>query len=222
MLFQTIAIMGIGATAAACLAHWLVAGRKARRFTGPRAVRRYTAWERLVHLALTVGLLAAAVTAFIPAIQGMELRGYLLLLHVAISPIFAVALVPAALRWAEDCRFRKYDRLRCRGGNAPAGKFEASQKLLFWACLLLGLTTVLSAVLQMFSLFGPEGIGALLEVHRYSALLLLMAVMIHSYMTTLAKPGSWQAMVSGKVGADWARHHYPIWAEGSKVEETRQ
>jgi cytochrome b subunit of formate dehydrogenase len=40
-----------------------------------------------------------------------------------------------------------------------------------------------------------------------------MATIVHTYRTTVAKPGTWRALLSGRVSARWARVHHSLWWE---------
>jgi hypothetical protein len=46
----------------------------------------------------------------------------------------------------------------------------------------LALPVILSVVLSMFPLFGTDGQEFLLNLHRYSALLLALVAIVHTYL----------------------------------------
>jgi formate dehydrogenase subunit gamma len=48
-------------------------------------------------------------------------------------------------------------------------------------------------------------------IHRYSSLLLVIFVIVHIYLGTLANPGTWQVLLTGKVSARWAYLHHSLW-----------
>ena len=56
-----------------------------------------------------------------------------------------------------------------------------------------------------------RGQRVLYDAHRWSALLLVLGSVVHLYLGTLANPGTLLAMITGRVSADWAKHHHPIW-----------
>ena len=55
--------------------------------------------------------------------------------------------------------------------------------------ILLALPVILSIVLSMFPLFGTDGQVWLLDLHRYSAVLLVMAILVHTYLTIIHRMG---------------------------------
>lgn len=52
---------------------------------------------------------------------------------------------------------------------------------------------------------------AVLAVHGTSALLLVMIIIGHAYLGTLATPGNWQVLFTGKVSREWAEIHHSEW-----------
>jgi formate dehydrogenase subunit gamma len=222
-LFQLASIVGLGGTVALAAVHYLVfQPRLDPPAAAPRDLKRYSRWERLVHAVTMVGFLVLLVTSFVPALLGRPLRdfGYLLMLHTSASSLFFVGLLAMVLVWAEDCRFKKHDLVwlrQCRccvsGGEGPADRFDLLQKLYFWLAAVLGLALLVSTMLAMVDLFGTAGQEWLYEIHRWTALALAMATIVHAYRTTLAKPGTWRALLSGTVSAAWAKRYHPLWYE---------
>ena len=121
--------------------------------------------------------------------------------------------------WAEDGRFEEHDWKWAShlGGylwkrhDLPAGRFNAGQKAYFWFVGLCSILLVLSGVGRVCPVFGEAGQAVVFDIHRYSALALVLAVIAHFYLGTLANPGTFWAMISGRVGPGWARRHHPIW-----------
>jgi formate dehydrogenase subunit gamma len=220
-LFQLLSIIGLGGTILAVGLHFVAMRprRLAPSAKEPRDVLRLTRWERLVHWALLLTFLTLLVTSFYPALGGQRMSGYLLMLHTSAGAAFAVSLVAMMITWAVAARLEKYDGewLRRRGcvsegpDGIPAGRFDAAEKIYFWAVGILGTTTLLSMMLSMVPVFGTYGQAVLYEVHRYAALLVVMATTVHAYRTTLAKPGTFGALLGGRVSAKWAKYHHAIW-----------
>jgi cytochrome b subunit of formate dehydrogenase len=129
------------------------------------------------------------------------------MVHTAASAAFFVGLVAMGLVWAEDCRFGRND-LR------SAGRFDLAQKCYFWLALGLGLALLGSTMLAMVNIFGQVGQAWMVEIHRWSALGLVMATVAHAYRQTIAKPGTWRALVDGRVSPGWAKHYHPLWGKG--------
>lgn len=57
------------------------------------------------------------------------------------------------------------------------------QKITFWLIVVLALPLILSIISSMFPFFGTHWQELLLDTHRYSALLLALAVIVHTYLT---------------------------------------
>ena len=222
-IFRTVSLVGITAVVVIAIGHYLLFGpRHPELARDKRNLRRFSLAERFIHAATLLSFFTLAVTGFVTAIcLGKPLSGWLWIVHLVAAPVFAVGLAAIALRWAEDCRFESYDRQWAKqfggylGGDrdVPAGRFNGGQKAYFWAIILLGLVSILSGLVRMFPLFDANIQEISYQVHRYSNLFLVMAVIAHIYLGTLANPGTWRVIISGYVSSRWARHHHPIWWE---------
>ena len=219
-------------TVAAIAVHYLAVGPKHRELGNEkRDVRRFSLWERLIHAGTLFTFLALAVTGFASAtVLGGPVLGWWGVVHVAMAPAFAVGVAAITLTWAEDCCFRAYDWEWAKGlggylrGNQdlPAGRFTAEQKARLWGTALLAIVATLSGLGRMFPLLDPTGQRVLYEAHRYSALLLVLSVIVHLYLRSLACPGTLFAMISGKVSSNWAKHHHSVWREGIQQHGTEE
>ena len=218
--FQLYATVGIVAAVLAAAVHYvLVVRRRPHPGLGMRSVLRYNLWQRLVHLALTLSFLVLTATGFYASIGwGGPMSGYLLMVHTIFGAVFAVSVAAMLVTWAAGHAFAPPDSqwLRLGGclsaaGDLPAGRFDAGDKVYFWLAAAAGLATLLSMLLSMTSLFGTTGQALLYDVHRWSALVLVIATIWHVYATTLAKPGALGALVSGRVSRAWAERYHPLW-----------
>ncbi len=136
-------------------------------------------------------------------------------------------------------------------GHPPAKKFNAGQKLIFWAVIVLGTSISVSGLSLLFpfeiTMFGPTfaklndlGIPQLLgfgpieasltpqEEMQYAQLwhsivsFVLMAVIIaHIYIGSVGMEGAFEAMGSGDVDLEWAREHHSIWADEVVSEQNK-
>jgi hypothetical protein len=131
--------------------------------------------RRLVYLLALLCFLISVITSFYPVVVLKEaIYGYWLIMHVVFAPVFVVCLAVLAIMWAGNCSFEKNDRLRL-------------QKICFWLIIILAPLVTLSIVLSMFSLFGTGVQEFLLQLHRYSALLLALIVIVHTYLIIRTK-----------------------------------
>ncbi len=151
--------------------------------------------RKLVYLLALLCFIILLITGFYPVLFLKEhLSGYLLMVHATFAPVFAACLAVLAVMWAHNCRFDKSDWpwlqrfLRRAPVDKPAGtKYQLVRKICFWLIVLLALPVILSIVLGMFPLFGTDGQELLLNLHRYSTLLLAAVAILHTYLTIRTK-----------------------------------
>ena len=133
-----------------------------------------------------------------------------------------------------------------KGVHPPAGKFNAGQKLIFWAVILLGASISVTGLSLLFPfelpMFGktfvilnatglPQlfGFGELNTVlaphqemqfaqlwHALVSVVLLSIVLAHIYIGTVGMEGAYDAMGSGDVEEQWAREHHSLWVDQVK------
>ena len=150
--------------------------------------------KKLVYLLALLCFLVLAVTGFFQRlVLGRSISGYGLMLHATAAPVFAVCLAVIALLWAHHHRFSEGDcpwlqRILKRiirpktAGETLYKSSELLQKISFWLIVLLALPLILSIISSMFPLFGTHWQEVLLNVHRYSALLFALVVIVHTYL----------------------------------------
>ncbi|MFZ0035281.1 MAG: formate dehydrogenase subunit gamma [Sedimentisphaerales bacterium] len=220
-IFRIVSLGGIAAVVVAIVGHYLLFGpRHPELAKDKRDLRRFSLWERVIHIVTLLSFLTLAVTGFAATIYfGKPLSGWLWIVHLAAAPVFAIGLAAIALRWAEDCCFESYDWEWAKrfggylGGDkdVPAGRFNGGQKAFLWTIILLGLVAILSGLVRMFPVFDANIQEIFYQLHRYSSLFLVMTVIAHFYLGTLANPGTWLVIISGYVSSRWAKLHHPIW-----------
>ncbi len=145
--------------------------------TPPRGL---TAWEHVFHTLATAGLVIEAVTGFGPKLVGAELAGWTLLVHMVGAPLFTLGLAGAALQWAGRCRFGRRSEL----APTPLG---LRQKQMFWLMLAIGFVVMLTMLAAMLPVFGADAQETLKEVHNYSTLVLLIAMVPHTIVSWAAR-----------------------------------
>jgi len=99
-------------------------------------------------------------------------------------------------------------------GMPAVGKYNAGQKLVFWAfavSLLLLLVTGFMFWSPWFAHFFPITLRRIaVVVHAASAFVLVISVMTHIYAAIWIK-GTMRAMTRGTVTEGWARLNHPLW-----------
>lgn len=161
-----------------------------------KKLRFSTAVQHLFLPLLLLCVLFMGATGFIPVIfLGRPMAGYTLMLHVAIAPLFSLCAVVMSLIWPYTHRFDAGDwdyvrsmvqrkRSRKRKSNR-AGAFY--RRFLFWLLVILSVPLISSMLFSMYPVFGTVGQDLLLEVHRYCALLYVLAVMGYFYLTVVKR-----------------------------------
>jgi cytochrome b subunit of formate dehydrogenase len=151
--------------------------------------------RKLVLLLAILCFAVLVVTGFAPIIfLGKSITSWWLMIHATFAPIFAACIAALAVLWADKNRFDKnywpwLNRALQRQpkSTTPPEKYELSLKISFWAILILSLPMILSAILGAFPLFGTWWQGALLQLHRYSTLLLSLFAIIYLYLAALTE-----------------------------------
>ena len=151
--------------------------------------------RKLVYLLALLCFCVLAVNGFFAAlVLGRSISGYWIMLQTTAGGVFAVCLAILAVMWASHCRFTGSDwpwlqRLIRRvilpktvGEKTACENSGLGQKITFWLIVVLALPLILSIVSSMFPLFGTHWQELLLDTHRYSALLLALAVIVHTYL----------------------------------------
>lgn len=164
--------------------------------------------------------------------------------HNYVAFAFIAGLILIFILWVAENIPNKYDiqwlaragGMFSKGAHAPAKKFNAGQKILFWLIILggcslaaSGLDLLFSFQMAMFSktfaalnLLGaglPTDLAPIHEMqlasiwHAMVALLMIALILGHIYIGTLGMEGAFDAMGTGEVDVNWAREHHPLWAD---------
>lgn len=151
------------------------------------------ALRKLVFLLALLCFVVLLVTGFVPMFfLGKMITGWWMMIHATAAPVFAGCLAILAVLWADKNRLDKnycpwLNRILNRQSKnaAEPQKFELELKICFWIILFLSLPVILSETLSMFYLFGELGQEVLLQLHRYSTLLLALFAIIYLYLAAL-------------------------------------
>lgn len=200
-MFRILSIIAFTATIGGCLIHFIffrpilcTFGQiKTQQRHGFRAVLDF-----LAKLAYFAGLLCFAVLLFTGFYQkmmsGQTISGYFLMAHATAAPVFITCILYLAVYRADHCRFDKSDWLHLvsiystvKEKHPFNSRFCPSQKATFWLIIILIIPTALSIVSSMFPIFGTEGQEFLLQMHRYTALILSVVIIIHIYLIIIGR-----------------------------------
>ena len=140
--------------------------------------------------------------------------------HNFVSFAFFIGLILIVALWVKDNIPRAVDIewLRQGGGyikskHAPAGRFNAGEKLVFWAALGAGIAVIASGLLLLFPFYGTNiaGMQIAQAVHALVAMLFVALILGHIYIGTLGMEGAFEAMGQGTVDVNWAKEHHSVW-----------
>ena len=194
-MFQVIGILGLLGAVLGVMLH-AVLGKASERTRTRSPLRRGRLWQAFIGLFL-LGLVALAVTGFIAAFGtgAGSLGGWLLWAHTAAAAPFILGLVVVVLWSAERHRLAAPEQTGAHDVNddEAAARPEACtvsdavKNALFWAMAVLGLIVILSIAVCMTPLFAAETQHALITIHRISALLLTMVVIVQVYVAWMLR-----------------------------------
>ena len=152
------------------------------------------ALKKLCYLVAAFCFVVLGFTGFYPLLaRGEHISGYLMMIHATLAPVFAICLAILAVTWASRFRFEKADcpwvqqilrRFTRLQLSAAQGSCKASAivwKATFWLIVALALPLILSIALSMLPLLGTDGQELLLAVHRWTAVVFAVIVIVHTY-----------------------------------------
>ncbi|MCT8159242.1 formate dehydrogenase subunit gamma [Pseudoruegeria sp. SHC-113] len=169
--------------------------------------------------------------------------------HNNVSWAFMIALVMIFVMWVAHNIPNRHDLVwLAKGGglfsknsHPPAKKFNAGQKIIFWAVIVLGVSISLSGLSLLFPFEMPMfaktfdilnamgipqamGMGDLQTAltpqqemqlsqgwHAIVAFVFIGIIFAHIYLGSVGMEGAFDAMGSGEVEAQWAKEHHNLW-----------
>lgn len=203
-----------------------------------RLVDRFGGFERFVHWMTATSFIVLALTGLITLygryvllpVMGPEafssLAGASKQAHNFISFAFSLGVVLMFILWVRHNLPTRADLTwLARGGgffrkgsHPPAYKFNAGQKLVFWAVVILGTIISVSGFMLMFPFYIADmhGMQTAQIGHGIVGLLMIAMIIGHIYIGTIGMEGAFDAMGSGKVDENWAREHHGLWVAEMK------
>jgi formate dehydrogenase subunit gamma len=238
--FHQIVLRWIGAiaiigTLAALAAAYFILGRL--RITAGRSGRkmlRFRQFERFAHWLTAVSFVVLAVTglnitfgkALLLPLIGPDafsaFSQYAKYTHNFVSFAFVLGLALIVAIFIKDNIPDKTDiEWFKRGGgfikskHAPARRFNAGEKLVFWGALGAGVAVTISGFLLLFPFYVTNIFGMQIAqgVHAVIAILFIALILGHIYIGTLGMEGAFEAMATGEVDFNWAKEHHDLWFE---------
>ncbi|MGD8353031.1 MAG: formate dehydrogenase subunit gamma [Pseudomonadota bacterium] len=195
-------------------------------------VKRYPPSERFVHWVHMVTFILLSVTGL-----GLYAKSFFGLtglfggvdtsraIHHWLGVLFTITTVVIFAQWKKDITapgddtvmtvIKEYMNPKLLA--APSGKFNASQKMVGWAALVLGLVMAGTG----FAMWFPFALARVFQqwmyfFHNLGFIIFAGVILIHAYLGIWGAPGTWRAMTRGTVTKAWAEKHHPKW-EGEEV-----
>ena len=234
-----------------------------------RTMTRFTSFERFGHWLFAGSFIILGITGLISLfgrstlipVFGKDAFATLALgskwLHNNIAWAFMLGLVIVILNWTVHNIPNRHDLkwlakgggLFTKGSHPPAKKFNAGQKLIFWGCVILGVSISASGLSLLFPFELPMfaktfailndtgipqalGLGVLPEQmapheemqfaqlwHSIIAFVFMAMILAHIYIGSIGMEGAFAAMGSGQVEEQWAKEHHSLWVEEVKAKE---
>jgi formate dehydrogenase subunit gamma len=236
------AIVIIGMIVVLGIAYLIIGRLRISAGRSGRKVRRFSAFERFSHWLTAVSFVVLGLTGLnltfgkivlLPVIGPEAFSGLsqaAKYVHNFISFGFVIGLVLIVAIWIKDNIPRKVDIdwLKRGGGfikskHAPAGRFNAGEKLVFWFALGAGAAVAVSGCLLLFPFYGTNIAGMQIAqmVHAVIAVVFVAVILAHIYIGTLGMEGAFEAMGTGEVDLNWAKEHHDLWLEDQLAKEHR-
>jgi formate dehydrogenase subunit gamma len=206
-------------------------------FSG-RTIQRFNTVERFAHWLMAATFIVLALTglnlligrAVVMPVVGESafstLSGWGKIAHNYLAWPYMIALAIVFVIWVLHNLPNKADLewikqgggLMKDGAHPPARKFNAGQKLMFWAVVLGGAALSFTGVMLLFpELAGSTATWQLYQViHAIVAGILVAIILAHIYIGTIGMEGAFDAMGTGEVDENWAKAHHAIWVEEMK------
>jgi formate dehydrogenase subunit gamma len=226
------AVIILGTVLGLAAAYFLLGRIRISKGRSGRKVPRFNAFERFVHW-------LTAVSFIVLGISGLNITFGKLLLLPLIGPdafsafseaakyahnftgfpfMLGLAMIP--LIWLKDNIPDRIDIewFKQGGGfiaskHAPARRFNAGEKLVFWGVLGAGAAVSVSGLLLLFPFYVTNIAGMQIAqvVHSIVAVLFVALILGHIYIGTLGMEGAFEAMGTGEVDFNWAKEHHDLW-----------
>ncbi len=192
-----------------------------------RMIKKANGFEILNHWVLAVSCILLAISGYgflfkIEAI-GSAFGGFptMKVIHNWLGVAFSVSLFFTIFLYLKEALTYDADDIgwiKVAGGYLshkvhvpPMGKINTGQKFYYLAILVFGIG--ISVTGYLIWLFPENRQWLVLShfIHNVCFIVIILAVPVHIYLSTLANPGTLRIMISGTIPYDWAKKKYPKW-----------
>lgn len=204
------------------VAHYLIIGPHGKRLGELEPeIQRLNYLEILAHFIRMVSFVLLAITGVAFALYKNMGFSYQFLLHIHLffGVLFALASLVSIVVWIKDNTFKSYDWewFKVMGGylsknetHAPAGRFNAGQKLFYWCSTILSILIIYTGYILAYpAQSATSKVLSAALIHGISAIILIAMVIGHAYLGSLANPGTFGVIIHGRVAKEWVKLHHP-------------
>ncbi len=149
----------------------------------PSERKKWNLWDILIYLGTVACVVLLGATSFVEVIRHGELGGWALFFHMCGAGALTAMLPILALSWAH------YNQFGVSAASPLPPKFYWLPKLMFWLILASGLVVTMTMLISMLPIFGSDGLHVLLDIHRYSGLVVVLALVVHLYSVAAQRLG---------------------------------
>src|SRR6266404_1830995 len=202
------AIVILGTLAALAAAYLLLGRIRISAGRSGRKVLRFKAVERFAHWLTAVSFVILGITGL-----NITFGKHLLL------PLIVAILIKDNIPDKTDIEWFRQGGGFIKSKHAPARRFNAGEKLVFWGALGAGLLVAVSGYLLLFPFYVTDIAGMQIAqvVHAVIAVLFVALILGHIYIGTLGMEGAFEAMWTGEVDYNWAKEHHDLWLDGERA-----
>lgn len=212
--------LAIAITVVLLATHFFLIGSKDMRLGEQhRDIQRFSLTDRVLHWIRMLTFIIVSISGiYLVFMDGGQSIG---MLHSINGMIFFTISLLTLIIWYKQFSFKDYDSkwLRCWGGyltkehiTLPAGRYNAGQKIFFWLTMVFAFALFITGIILMRSKISQISVNELILVcHGISAVMVIILVIGHGYLSLVANPGTWKVLISGKVSREWADYHHPNW-----------
>jgi formate dehydrogenase subunit gamma len=226
------AIAIIGTLAMLAAAYFVVGRLRIAAGRSGRKILRFKPFERLAHWLTAISFVVLGITglnitfgkALLLPLIGPDafsaFSQYAKYTHNFVSFAFVLGLAVIVAIFIKDNIPDKTDLewFKQGGGfvkskHAPARRFNAGEKLVFWGALGAGVLVAVSGYLLLFPFYITNIFGMQIAqgLHAVIAMLFIALILGHIYIGTLGMEGAFEAMWTGEVDYNWAKEHHDLW-----------
>lgn len=232
---RVMALAVLGALIGVVLFYFVLGRLKIEKGRAGRTIERFKFFERLVHWTMASSFIVLALSGINVAVGryivqpwlGYEAFGTVTyfgkLAHHYLAWPFMLCVLITFVMWVKhnipnrlDIAWLKAGGGMLNNGKHPdATKFNAGQKIVFWAVIFGGSLVSASGLLLMFPFLLETATQWQLSqiAHALIASGMMALIIGHIYIGTAGSEGALEAMTTGQVDVNWAEQHHSLWLE---------